>query len=399
MEAMYDNASNISCDCHSACLYDAAGNRVAKGSITTMSCDITTNGFSQLEGYVVGPSGEQLTEVGANNSTWNHTNVFAGGKLIGTYDSTGLHFHIDDPLGTRRAQVNASGTLEAVYQSLPFGDGYIESLLTPGADDPTENHFTGKERGAESGNDYMFARYYNSATGRFLSPDWSAKDDPVPYAQLTNPQSLNLYSYVYNNPLNKLDPDGHFGSELVGDQVDAMMKGAEGPFSAALDAAAKKQAAAAQQQTGCNCGTNHHFHTQNQAATAALKAIFPTSEAQLAEYGGRIYLNPDGKTYSYTTPVTQGQNGTVDPDAGQGMGNRLPAGTTSAGEYHTHPDTLAHCCAQNGFSGPDGERAVTQHIPTYIMTPAGTVFKLDGTHSNNYMTAPQSSWSANGPIP
>ena len=47
--------------------------------------------------------------------------------------------------------------------------------------------FTGKERDTESGNDYMFARYYNSATGRFLSPDWSAKgDDPVPYANLGN---------------------------------------------------------------------------------------------------------------------------------------------------------------------------------------------------------------------
>ena len=33
------------------------------------------------------------------------------------------------------------------------------------------DHFTGKERDTESGNDYMFARYYNSATGRFLSPD------------------------------------------------------------------------------------------------------------------------------------------------------------------------------------------------------------------------------------
>jgi len=69
--------------------------------------------------------------------------------------------------------------------------------------------FTGKERDAESGNDYMFARYYNSATGRFLSPDWSAKEEPVPYAKLDNPQSLNLYSYVYNNPLRAADPDGH----------------------------------------------------------------------------------------------------------------------------------------------------------------------------------------------
>jgi len=70
-------------------------------------------------------------------------------------------------------------------------------------------HFTGKERDTESGNDYMFARYYNSATGRFLSPDWSAKEDPVPYADLHDPQSLNLYSYVRNHPLNMADPDGH----------------------------------------------------------------------------------------------------------------------------------------------------------------------------------------------
>jgi RHS repeat-associated protein len=71
-------------------------------------------------------------------------------------------------------------------------------------------HSTGKERDAESGNDYFLARYYNSATGRFLSPDWDAKSsDPVPYAKLDNPQSLNLYAYVLNNPVDKTDPDGH----------------------------------------------------------------------------------------------------------------------------------------------------------------------------------------------
>jgi hypothetical protein len=45
--------------------------------------------------------------------------------------------------------------------------------------------------------------------GRFMSPDWSAKEVPVPYAKLDNPQSLNLYSYVYNNPLRSVDVDGH----------------------------------------------------------------------------------------------------------------------------------------------------------------------------------------------
>ena len=45
--------------------------------------------------------------------------------------------------------------------------------------------------------------------GRFMSPDWAAKATAVPYAKLDNPQSLNLYAYVGNNPLSRVDPDGH----------------------------------------------------------------------------------------------------------------------------------------------------------------------------------------------
>jgi hypothetical protein len=50
--------------------------------------------------------------------------------------------------------------------------------------------------------------------GRFLSPDWSATEegsDPVPYAKLDNPQTLNLYQYMENNPLGGVDADGHQG--------------------------------------------------------------------------------------------------------------------------------------------------------------------------------------------
>lgn len=68
---------------------------------------------------------------------------------------------------------------------------------------------TGKERDTESGNDYFGARYYASTMGRFLSPDWSAKEEPVPYAKLDNPQTLNLYGYMRNNPLGGVDQDGH----------------------------------------------------------------------------------------------------------------------------------------------------------------------------------------------
>ncbi len=42
-----------------------------------------------------------------------------------------------------------------------------------------------------------------------MSPDWSANPEAVPYSKLDNPQSLNLYGYVLNNPLSQADPDGH----------------------------------------------------------------------------------------------------------------------------------------------------------------------------------------------
>ena len=52
--------------------------------------------------------------------------------------------------------------------------------------------------------------------GRFMSPDWSEGPDPIPYAALTDPQSLNLYSYVRNNPLSMADEDGHDGAVPAG---------------------------------------------------------------------------------------------------------------------------------------------------------------------------------------
>src|SRR5260221_1558993 len=69
--------------------------------------------------------------------------------------------------------------------------------------------FTGKERDSESGNDYFGARYYNSAMGRFMSPDWASDPTAIPYASYINPQSLNLYTYRLNHPLSGVDPDGH----------------------------------------------------------------------------------------------------------------------------------------------------------------------------------------------
>jgi RHS repeat-associated protein len=66
------------------------------------------------------------------------------------------------------------------------------------------SRYTGKERDAESGNDYFGARYYASSMGRFMTPDPSG----LYYADPNNPQSFNLYAYAQNSPLIKIDPTG-----------------------------------------------------------------------------------------------------------------------------------------------------------------------------------------------
>jgi RHS repeat-associated protein len=92
-------------------------------------------------------------------------------------------------------------------EEIPSGIGGRTNLWDD--NDNINQKFTGKERDTESGLDYFGARYFASSMGRFMSPDWSANEEPVPYAKLDDPQSLNLYSYVRNNPLSRVDADGH----------------------------------------------------------------------------------------------------------------------------------------------------------------------------------------------
>ncbi|WP_213803762.1 RHS repeat-associated core domain-containing protein [Granulicella sp. dw_53] len=189
-------------------LYNAEGRRVMKGSITSFSCG-DNNGFVAQTEEILGPGGEQVTELGPTGN-WLHTNVWSAGRLLATYgdDNQGVHFNLADWLGTKRAQVNYAGQIDHVCQSLPFGD---DLSCSGTVDEATEHHFTGKERDAESGLDYFGARYYSSNVGRWMNPDWADKPEAVPYSSLDNPQSLNLYGYVLNNPLSKADPDGHAG--------------------------------------------------------------------------------------------------------------------------------------------------------------------------------------------
>jgi RHS repeat-associated protein len=70
--------------------------------------------------------------------------------------------------------------------------------------DGVRQRYTGKERDDETGLDYFINRYYSSTQGRFTSVD-PVKLTP---ARMVDPQQLNLYAYVRNNPLKFIDLDG-----------------------------------------------------------------------------------------------------------------------------------------------------------------------------------------------
>ncbi len=183
-------------------LYDAEGRRVRK-TTSSGNVDFTYD----LAGHEIA----QFTSTG----TWTRGEVYAGGRHVATYQSTSpmTWFNYSDWLGTERVrQPYPSGTNETCT-SLPFGDA-----LSCTGTDVSPMHFTGKEHDTETNLENFGARYDASSMGRFMTPDWSASPNPVPFADISDPQSINLYVYVRDNPLGQTDPSGHcsIGGETHG---------------------------------------------------------------------------------------------------------------------------------------------------------------------------------------
>lgn len=95
--------------------------------------------------------------------------------------------------------------------------------------DGDAQHSTGKERDSESGLDDFGPRYYASSMGRFMSPD------PLG-GTLEDPQSLNKYAYVRNNPLTLTDPTGmNFGLPCSGGNTATCNNGLQGSWQTDKD--------------------------------------------------------------------------------------------------------------------------------------------------------------------
>jgi RHS repeat-associated protein len=154
--------------------------------------------------YWYGATGDILDETDASGNLTNEYVYFAGKRIARRDSSNNIYYYFADHLGSSRVITQANGTVcyDADYD--PFGKEVVVTNTCP------QNYkFNGKERDTETNLDDFGARYYSSQFGRWTSPDWSGGPSTVPYAELVNPQSLNLYSFVRNNPVTSADLDGH----------------------------------------------------------------------------------------------------------------------------------------------------------------------------------------------
>ncbi|OGW26080.1 MAG: hypothetical protein A2X59_10855 [Nitrospirae bacterium GWC2_42_7] len=138
--------------------------------------------------------GEHLEKI--NNELTAY--VFNGGLRIAKKSSSGTYYYHKDHLGSTLAMTAANGDEVETVNYTPYGED-----RNPNHPAYSSNYlFTDQEYDPETGLYNYKARLYDPVIGRFISAD-SIVSDPF------DPQSLNRYSYVLNNPLIYTDPTGH----------------------------------------------------------------------------------------------------------------------------------------------------------------------------------------------
>jgi RHS repeat-associated protein len=230
--------------------YDANGNMLGDG-VNSQTFDAENRTVTTTNGaYVYDGNGLRVKKCFSNCSSPTTTTVyiFSGSKVIAEYDNgaaytaptreylfagglkvatvdTATKYHLRDHLSVR-VNTDSSGNIIGEQGHYPFGDSWYLNSTT------TKEQFTTYERDPESGNDYAMARYNVNRLGRFSSVD------PLS-GNISDPQSLNRYAYVTNDPTNLTDPlgqdpmfelggpahsctyDAYFGENACGDMCEA----------------------------------------------------------------------------------------------------------------------------------------------------------------------------------
>lgn len=197
--------------------YDASGTRVSVATATATT--VYPSQFYNTSGAISGAGVQK--------------HIFAGDSVVATIKGSGTGASLfalqSDHLGSTTVVSDASGALAETVDYFPFGS--IRQNSTP-AGNSEQRKFIGQEYDAATELSYLEARYYDPKLGRFLSED--AQFLAVGF-DLSDPQSMNAYSYARNNPIRLKDSNGMWFTDFVKYAVSYTVGAAQGVVKAAVD--------------------------------------------------------------------------------------------------------------------------------------------------------------------
>ncbi len=182
-----------------------AGSTTVTATYDALGRMVENNAGGAYTEFIYGPTGAKVAKV--NGTTLIKAFIALPGGAKAIYSSTGLaYYRHADWLGSSRLTSTQSRGVYSSSAYAPFGEQYA----TSGTADAS---FTGQDQDTVSTLYDFPARRYSPSQGRWISPDPLGRGAVT----LANPQSWNRYSYVKNNPLAYIDPDGTSDDDDSGD--------------------------------------------------------------------------------------------------------------------------------------------------------------------------------------
>jgi RHS repeat-associated protein len=149
-------------------------------------------------------NGDQLIAEGVVNgsTTKLKARYIRGNGLVAREDATGKAYYLHNGHGDVVGLADGNGTMLNSYSYDIWGN-----IVNQQETIPQPFKYSGEMWDNTTGLQYLRARWYDPSMGRFINEDTDE-------GQIDNPLSLNLYTYVRNNPLRLIDPSGHKDEEV-----------------------------------------------------------------------------------------------------------------------------------------------------------------------------------------
>src|SRR5262249_31684139 len=127
-------------------------------------------------------------------------------RIVVSYDWSSTRYFLPDHLNSTNVVTDASGTPLENLDYYPYGSTRIDQTTNNFRE---QKQYIGQYSDPETNLSYLQARYYDGSKGEFLSEDPMFLAYPK-QQRLTDPQSLNSYSYANDNPIINSDPAGQY---------------------------------------------------------------------------------------------------------------------------------------------------------------------------------------------